>query len=352
MSEEKKMEDKVEEKVADDKKEEAIVTTDKKKNDKCTSGCCDLVANKNIFVWIIIAVLVIGGIVIYQMKQGEDMSERPVSEDVAQQVKDKTIALIEEQQLVPAEITVEVGEVTEESGLYKVMITVQDQEVTSYMSKDMTKFIPQLIDLKEIEEAEAAANTEETTSLPADEAISVAAESLGVDMEAFSSCVAEDRYAQKVDESVKEGMAAGVMGTPHNVLIANGKQYELSGAVPYETISAALDALLTGGTPEEAQEAEKLIQAVSADDHMRGNANAQVAFVEYSDVECPFCERHHDVVEQLVEEYGSTVNFVFRSMPLDQLHPDARSKHEAAECVAEIGGEDMFWTYLDLMFKS
>lgn len=94
------------------------------------------------------------------------------------------------------------------------------------------------------------------------------------------------------------------------------------------------------------------ISDVTEADHILGNPNAEVIIVEYSDIDCPFCSTFHDTMHQIIDEYGTTgqVAWVFRNFPLDQLHPDARTKAESAECVASLAGNDAYWKYLDALF--
>jgi protein-disulfide isomerase len=86
------------------------------------------------------------------------------------------------------------------------------------------------------------------------------------------------------------------------------------------------------------------------DEHIRGNRDADVFLVEYSDIDCPFCRRFHPVMEQLMTAYGKDVAWVYRQFPLTSLHPDAYEKAKATECVAQVAGNDAFWTYLDTLF--
>jgi protein-disulfide isomerase len=94
------------------------------------------------------------------------------------------------------------------------------------------------------------------------------------------------------------------------------------------------------------------VRPVSADDHIRGNPNAPVIVVEYSDTECPFCGRFHETMKQIMNEYGKDgkVAWVYRHSPLDQLHSKARNESVALECAAEIGGNEKFWEYTDRIY--
>lgn len=96
------------------------------------------------------------------------------------------------------------------------------------------------------------------------------------------------------------------------------------------------------------------VQPVTSEDHIRGNPNAAVKIVEYSDTECPFCKRFHDTLNQVMNEYEANgqVAWVYRHFPIDQLHPvKARNEATALECANELGGNDKFWAYADRLFE-
>lgn len=95
------------------------------------------------------------------------------------------------------------------------------------------------------------------------------------------------------------------------------------------------------------------MRPISNDDHIRGNPNAPIKIVEYSDMECPFCKRFHSTMQQAMDEYGKDgkVAWVYRHFPLDSIHSKARSEGIAAECAGELGGNDAFWQYADRFFE-
>ncbi|MEK7630482.1 MAG: DsbA family protein [Patescibacteria group bacterium] len=92
---------------------------------------------------------------------------------------------------------------------------------------------------------------------------------------------------------------------------------------------------------------------VSGDDHLRGNPDAEIKIVEFSDLECPFCKNFHQTMLQVMDEYGNDgrVAWVYRHLPLEQIHSKARKEAEASECAAKLGGNDAFWRYIDKIFE-
>ena len=81
-------------------------------------------------------------------------------------------------------------------------------------------------------------------------------------------------------------------------------------------------------------------------DHVRGNPNAPIAIVEFSDLECPFCARIHPTLQRIVEK-NEDVKWVFRHFPLSTIHSRALSAAVASECIAKLGTNDHFWAFTD-----
>jgi len=95
-----------------------------------------------------------------------------------------------------------------------------------------------------------------------------------------------------------------------------------------------------------------LILPVGPEDHVRGPVDAPITLVEYGDYECPHSGLAHAVLNQVFEDLGDEVRFVFRNFPIGEVHSHAWTAAEAAESVAARGGEDAFWTMHDLMFEN
>jgi protein-disulfide isomerase len=89
-----------------------------------------------------------------------------------------------------------------------------------------------------------------------------------------------------------------------------------------------------------------------ADAPMLGRADAPVTIVEFSDYQCPFCQRFFaTTLAAIKKQYVDTgkVRYVFRDFPLDQLHPQARMAAEAVHCAGEHG---KYWEMHDLLFQN
>jgi Na+/H+ antiporter NhaA/protein-disulfide isomerase len=82
-------------------------------------------------------------------------------------------------------------------------------------------------------------------------------------------------------------------------------------------------------------------------DHARGRLDAPVTLVEYGDFECPYCGQAEPVVRDLLADFGD-LRYVWRHLPLSDVHPHAQLVAEAAEAAAAQGS---FWRFHDLMFQ-
>ncbi len=88
------------------------------------------------------------------------------------------------------------------------------------------------------------------------------------------------------------------------------------------------------------------------DDAVKGDSDAPVTIVEFSDFQCPFCGKWFlQTYPQIEKEYIDTgkVKMVFRDFPLN-FHQYAQVAGEAAECVRDQGGDDAYWEFHDILF--
>lgn len=86
-----------------------------------------------------------------------------------------------------------------------------------------------------------------------------------------------------------------------------------------------------------------------ARDHVRGNPDSTVTLVEYADFECPYCGQAEPTIRELLDRCrGDGLRYVFRHLPLSDVHPRAQLAAEAAEAAAEQG---KFWEMHDLLYE-
>ena len=97
-----------------------------------------------------------------------------------------------------------------------------------------------------------------------------------------------------------------------------------------------------------------LVRSVNTSDHILGNPAARVMIVEYSDFDCEFCKDYHETLHQIIANVGTNgdVAWVFREFPLLEIHPNALAHARAAECVAQVAGNDAFWKFSDSLFQN
>lgn len=221
-------------------------------------------------------------------------------------------------------------------------------------------------------------NTDKNSSNAGGDLIAVAAESAGVSGDEFQSCLDSSRHQDRVQEDVNNASEAGGQGTPYSVLTmstplsdttqqqlrdlmgeakisADGKRLALGGAVPYNGMKQIIDIILADqNTEADTTTSDDLaIRKVTEDDNIRGNINADIKVVEYSDFKCPYCGTFHDAMKQVVDNYeDDKVAWVYRHFPIPQLHPKAPGIAQASECAGEIGGQEAFWQFADEVFAN
>lgn len=128
--------------------------------------------------------------------------------------------------------------------------------------------------------------------------------------------------------------------------------YQPSRDTFFDVVKKNVDAFQSIGTKQTAGAELDAIRALDDRDHIRGNRNAPVVFIEYADTECPFSKAFQPIMKKIVDEYAATgsVAWVYRHFPNDQIHPKARTESIALECAGQLGGNDVFWKYTDRIF--
>lgn len=104
---------------------------------------------------------------------------------------------------------------------------------------------------------------------------------------------------------------------------------------------------LAGNLPSPENNQGPVAFNITQDDHIRGNFSAPVTLVEFSDFECPFCERHFPTMNKILSDYQGKARLVYKHFPLS-IHPNSQKAAESSECAAEQG---KFWQYHDKLFQ-
>jgi Na+/H+ antiporter NhaA len=83
-------------------------------------------------------------------------------------------------------------------------------------------------------------------------------------------------------------------------------------------------------------------------DHIRGPEDALVTLVEYGDFECPYCGQAEGAIRELLASFEDEVRYVWRHLPLNDVHPSAQMAAEASEAAA---AQDSFWAMHDILLR-
>src|SRR3989344_1230323 len=104
-------------------------------------------------------------------------------------------------------------------------------------------------------------------------------------------------------------------------------------------------------TPQNPEVVDYKVEKPSAsEDNWRGSKNARYIWVEYSDLECPFCKKIHPDLIKVMSDYKDNLAWVYRHFPLPG-HSKGPKSAEAVECARVQKGNDGFWQMTDLIFE-
>ena len=132
------------------------------------------------------------------------------------------------------------------------------------------------------------------------------------------------------------------LGALATVLVAPAVAWVVTRVI--SRLPSAVRARQIGGTAEDILD---LVDEVDPDrDHIRGPDDAPVTLVEYGDFECSYCGQAEGVIRELLASHGDDVRYVWRHLPLNDVHPSAQLAAEAAEAAAAQG---KFWEMYDML---
>jgi Na+/H+ antiporter NhaA len=122
------------------------------------------------------------------------------------------------------------------------------------------------------------------------------------------------------------------------------------GWVVFRAIGRLPQALVVRSAAATAPPLDELATPVDPErDHVRGPEEAPVTLVEYGDYECPYCGRAEGTIRELLQAFSEELRYVYRHLPLVEVHPHAELAAEAAEAA---GAQGRFWEMHDLLFAN
>jgi protein-disulfide isomerase len=211
------------------------------------------------------------------------------------------------------------------------------------------------------------------TSLPdPTDVLARIARDVGADVAAYEACMSAGRAEAEIERSVAAGQALGFSGTPSFRFIheESGETYTLVGAQPVDTFVQWLDALAAGEAPPEEEQGEdeppELPYWANAEglapdpdrpgytlagDPYKGDPEAKLVVVEFSDFQCPSCRRHALETQPIVDEQfveTGEIMWVFKHLPL-KIHPQSPAAAASAECA---GDQGQFWEMYHALFEA
>ncbi len=170
-----------------------------------------------------------------------------------------------------------------------------------------------------------------------------------ISVDALRKAEIHDKIAPVTDEEVTRFFEANKARLPNapNIRDQIKRYLEMQGIEARAT--AFLDALRAGAKVAVTLEAPPVRRAsVEVDGApIRGDVSAPVTIVEFSDFHCPYCRTVQPTLLQVLERYKGKVRLVYKDLPLDGLHPNARRVSEAARCAGEQG---KFWEFHDAAY--
>lgn len=95
----------------------------------------------------------------------------------------------------------------------------------------------------------------------------------------------------------------------------------------------------------------QILSGIKAGSYVKGNPDAKITWIEYSDLECPFCARLHNAttIPDVLGQYGDDLNMIFQHYPLD-FHANAKPGAQILECFGEQNGSEAFYSLIDKSF--
>lgn len=179
------------------------------------------------------------------------------------------------------------------------------------------------------------------------------ARKIGLNQRDYEACLRSGEFVPALEDAIALAEQSGVQGTPTFIVIK--RTFNSDGTIVSEQqipvvgardIATFEQVIATGQAPADQGpfSGEKII--LNETDHWKGPKNAEVVIVKYTDIDCPFCKRSWTTLDPLLEK-NSNYALVYRHSPILSLHPLAGYKAIGSECAKKIGGEEVFWKFID-----
>ncbi|MEI6533053.1 MAG: thioredoxin domain-containing protein [Candidatus Roizmanbacteria bacterium] len=177
------------------------------------------------------------------------------------------------------------------------------------------------------------------------------AKELGLNEGEFKKCLDSGKTAEYIKSQQSEGTSAGIQATPSMVIYdtQTGSGILVEGAYPYDQLKIALSNFKQGI----AQKEYKSITVAKPNfdtERWLGNKDARYAWIEYNDLECPYCKKAHPDVKRITSENSSDMVWMIRHFPLP-FHASAQKLAESAECAGAQKGNTAFFAMMDKIFQ-
>ena len=97
---------------------------------------------------------------------------------------------------------------------------------------------------------------------------------------------------------------------------------------------------------------KQILSGITSGGYVKGNPNSKIVWIEYSDLECPFCAKLHNAstIDDVFEKYSDNISMIFQHYPLD-FHANAKPGAQILECVGKENGGEAFYSLIESSFK-
>lgn len=164
----------------------------------------------------------------------------------------------------------------------------------------------------------------------------------------FASCSTSNSSSAQIEKALNE--------KPEMIADLIKKNPEMFFSAFQEMAQEARKKAMASREENEEKEIEDYIKnplkfTVRPDELIRGTKNAPITLVEYSDFECPFCSKGAQIVDDLLKKYDGKISFIYKHLPIDSIHANARLASSYHEAIRILAG-DRAWEFHDTLLAN